>query len=127
MIDIDLTISESMFILDGSTEALLPDGFGGPVLAGEEAIFVAGRVAADAPTHVMIGSATPPASLSLTYSGRLLTPEYVIRLTNVTGDLLAELAVRTPVSLVRIYLDDPIEPDEIFVQVEAATGSLEKL
>jgi hypothetical protein len=125
--DIDLTVAESMFVLDGGPDALLPDGSGGPVLAGDEAIFVAGRVAADAPTHVIVTTAAPPSSLSLAYSGWLSTPEAVIRLANVYGDVLAAIEVDEPVSYVRIYLDDLVEPDEIFVQVEAGVGSPDRL
>jgi len=47
-----LRLRESMVILDGGAGAALPDGKGGPVLAGPEAVFIAGRVATDAATVV---------------------------------------------------------------------------
>jgi hypothetical protein len=47
---------ESMFIVDGGPEASLPPGSGGPILAGPEAIFIAGRIGFDAPTVVRVGA-----------------------------------------------------------------------
>jgi hypothetical protein len=84
-----------MFILDGGVDAELPGGSKGPVIAGPEAIFVAGRVAADAPTLVRIGSPGSEGELVRAHAGDLATPDRVLR--------------------IEIFLTDLQEPDEIFV------------
>ena len=101
-----------MFILDGAVDAQLPSGSGGPVLAGPEAIFVAGRVAADAPTRVRIGSLGGQDDLVWAYAGDLATPARTLRLLNVMGDVLAEVPVDEEVTPIEIYLTDLDEPDE---------------
>lgn len=120
-IDVQIQARETMFILDGGDGAELPSGSGGPVLAGPEAIFVAGRVAADAPTLVRIGigSLGQQGDLVCAYAGELATPDRVVRLLNVTGDALAEVPVKNEVTLVEIFLTDVDEPDEIFVALDA--------
>ena len=107
-----------MFILDGGLDAELPSGSGGPILAGPEAIFVAGRVAADAPTRVRIGQPGTEGDLVEAYEGELKTPERTLRLLNVMGDVLAEVPVQDAVTRIRIYLTDLEEPDEVFVATE---------
>jgi hypothetical protein len=104
-----------MFILDGGVDAELPGGSKGPVIAGPEAIFVAGRVAADAPTLVRIGSPGSEGELVRAHAGDLATPDRVLRLVNVTGDVLAEVRVDQEVTPIEIFLTDLQEPDEIFV------------
>jgi hypothetical protein len=104
-----------MFVLDGGLDAELPDASDGPVLAGPEAIFVAGRVAADAPTLVRIGAPGNQGDLVLAYAGDLATPDHILRARNVLGDVLAEVHVEGEVTLIQIYLTDLDEPDEIFV------------
>lgn len=107
-----------MFVLDGGHEAELPLGSGGPVLAGPEAIFIAGRVAADAETRVRLGTARTERDLVEAYDGELVTPDRILRLLNVMGDVLAAVPVRDTVTRIRIYLTDMEEPDEIVVAVE---------
>lgn len=104
-----------MVILDGGPDALLPDGSGGPVLAGDEAIFIAGRVAADAPTLIRLGDTGESNALLLAYSGRLATPLGLVRITSVMGNVLATAAVVTPEAAVSVYLSDFDEPDEILI------------
>lgn len=108
-----------MFILDGGADAELPSGPAAPVLAGPEAVFVAGRVAADAATLVRIGSRGQQGDLVRAYAGDLATPERVLRLVNLTGDVLAEVAVKEEVTPIEIFLTDLDEPDEIFVALGA--------
>jgi hypothetical protein len=115
--DVQIEARESMFILDGGLDADLPAGSGGPVLAGPEAIFIGGRVAADAPTLVRIGSPGTQGDLIMAYAGDLATPDRVLRLLNVEGDVLAEVHVEEKATPVEIYLTDLEEPDEIFVAV----------
>ena len=115
MADVQVRARESMFILDGGVDAQLPAGSGGPVLAGPEAIFVAGRVAADAPTLVRIGSFADHAELVAAFAGEIATPDRVLRLLNVTGDVLAQVPVDGEVTPVEIYVTDLDEPDEIVV------------
>jgi hypothetical protein len=43
---VEIEARETIFILDGGADAELPSGAGAVVVAGPEAIFVAGRVAA---------------------------------------------------------------------------------
>ncbi len=45
----------------------------------------------------------------------LATPDRVLRLVSVEGDVLAEVPVEDEVTAVAIYLTDLDEPDEIFV------------
>ena len=108
---------ESMFILDGGLDAELPAGAGGPILAGPEAIFIGGRVAADASTLVRIGSSGDQGDLVTAYTGDLATPDRVLRVLNVMGDVLAEVPVNDTITPLEIYLTDLEEPDEIFVAV----------
>lgn len=115
--EIDLTINVSMFVLDGGPNALLPSGSGGSILAGGEAVFVAGRVACDAPTRIRVARSAPPASLALAYSGWLSTPDAVLRVSGVDNERIAEMVVDATNIYLRIYLDNQDEPDEIFVQV----------
>ena len=119
MSDVQIQARETMFILDGGVGAELPSGSGAPVLAGPEAIFVAGRVAADAPTLVRIGSPGRQGDLVRAYAGDLATPGRVLRLVNVTGDVLAEVRVDAEVTPVEIFLTDLDELDEIFVALGA--------
>jgi hypothetical protein len=113
--DVEIRVNESMFILDGGLDAELPAGSGGPILAGPEAIFVAGRVAADAPTLVRIGPPGSPNQLVKAYTGELATPGRILRLLNVNGSVLAEVAVPEVSTSLEIYLTDLEEPDEIYV------------
>ena len=108
-----------MFILDGGLDSQLPSGSGGPVLAGPEAIYVAGRVAADAPTLVKIRSGKPDSATELVraYAGDLATPDRVLRLLDVTGNVLAEVSVNETVTPIEIFLTDLDEPDEIFISL----------
>jgi hypothetical protein len=114
---LELTAHESMFIIDGGVEARLPEGSGGPVLAGPEAIFIAGRVAADAATHLWMGADLEHGSLILAYTGTLTTPKLQVRITNVNGDELGVLDVDCHATCVEVYLSDLEEPDEICVIV----------
>ena len=104
-----------MFILDGGPDSELPTGSGGPVLAGRGAIFVAGRVAADASTVVRIGTSVGHGDLVLAYEGDLETPDSELRLLNILGDVLAVVSVCSPVTRITIYLSDLAEPDEVLV------------
>jgi len=106
-----------MLILSGSIEATLPDGSGGPVLAGPEAIFIAGRVVADAPTLVRIGPPGTNGDHVSAYAGTVATPDLMLRLETVEGDLLGQASVVGSVTPIEIYLTDLEEPDEIFVAV----------
>lgn len=109
-----------MLILDGGPDAELPPGSGGPVLAGSEAIFIGARVDADAETSVRLtqGTGSRPGQLVEAYSGVLETPERVVRLVNVTGDVLADLPVPAERTHVVIYLSDLEEPDQVVVAVD---------
>jgi hypothetical protein len=116
--DVALNVRESMLIVDGGPDSELPRGSGGPVLAGPEAIFVAGRVDVDADTSVrltQLGTAWP--GLIEAYRGTLETPDRVVRLVNVSGDVLAELAVPTERTSVVVFVSDLDEPDEVVVSV----------
>jgi hypothetical protein len=113
--EVQIQARETMFILDGGADAALPSGSSAPVLAGPEAVFVAGRVAADAPTLVRIGSLGQPRDFVRAYAGDLATPDRVLRLVNVAGDVLAEVPVKEEVTRIEIFLTDLEEPDEIFV------------
>jgi hypothetical protein len=113
--EVRIQARETMFVLDGGADAELPSGSGAPIVACPEAIFVAGRVAADAATLVRIGSRGGQRDLVRAYAGDLATPERVLRLVNVTGDVLVEVPVTTKVTPVEIFLTDFDEPDEIFV------------
>jgi hypothetical protein len=117
--EVQIQARESMFIFDGGLDAELPAGSGGPVVAGPKAIFVAGRVAADAPTALRIGSPGGQGELVRAYVGDLATPERVLRLVTVTGHVLAEVPVTGEVISVEIFLSDLDEPDEIFVALGA--------
>lgn len=119
MADVEIRINESMFVLDGGPDAELPAGSGGPILAGPEAIFVAGRVAADAPTLVRIGAPDQPGHLVKAYTGELATPDNTLRLLNVDGEVLAQIEVPGRTTPLEIYLTDLEEPDEIYVAVVA--------
>lgn len=111
-----------MFVLDGGEEATLPDGSGGPVLAGPEAVFVAGRVASDAPTHLRVGRDRDHAELVLAYRGLLATPNRRLRVVNVMGDELGEVEVAGVSTEIEVYLSDLDEPDEIYVAVVLPDG-----
>lgn len=89
------------------------------MLAGPEAIFVAGRVAADAPTVVRIGPSGGEGDLVCAYAGDLATPGYVLRLVTVSDDVLAEVPVDEAVLRLEIFLKDLEEPDEIYVALGA--------
>lgn len=104
-----------MFTIEGDPDAELPDGEGGVVLAGPEAIFVAGRVEADAPTTFRIGTSADAGDLVLAYAGEVATPNRVLRVVNTDEELLAQVDVPTTSTPVSIYLTDLIEPDEILV------------
>lgn len=122
MSELELAARESMFVLDGGDEAHLPDGSGGPVLAGPEAVFVAGRVAADAPTHLRIGRDRDHAELVLAYRGVLATPSRRLRVVNVMGDELGEVEVAGNSTEIEIFLSDLDEPDEIYVALVEPDG-----
>jgi hypothetical protein len=109
------SVHESMFILDGGPAAQLPRGSGGPVLAGPEAVFVAGRVESDAPTLFRIGQPGGEAGLILAHSGSLATPRCRLRVVSVAQEVLGEVSVPGPRTSILIYMTDLDEPDEIFV------------
>lgn len=115
MDQVRLEVRASMFTIEGDPDAELPDGPGGVVLAGPEAIFVAGRVAADAPTMLRIGTSADAGDLVLAYAGEVATPNGVLRVVNTEEDLLAQVDVPTPSTRVAIYLTNLVEPDEILV------------
>ena len=118
MAEVALKVRESILILDGGPDAELPPGSGGPILAGPEAIFVGVRVDVDAETSVRLTEiGTPPAGLVEAYRGTLQTPDRVVRLVNVTGDVLAEVPVRNEQTPVVIFLSDLEEPDEVVVSL----------
>lgn len=115
-----LRLRESMMILDGGAGAELPDGKGGPVLAGPEAIFIAGRVAADADTVVRFADELGcPHGFVEAYSGVLATPDRRVRLVTVTDDLLTEVPVAGASTKVTIYVDDRTEPDQVVLALTA--------
>lgn len=114
---------QSMFILDGGPEADLPPGSGGPVLAGPEAIFVAGRIEFDAPTTLRVGEPGGHGDLLHAYSGGLATPHRILRVVSVEQEVLGEVSVPAEHSTVSIFLSDFEEPDEIFVAVEPPPGA----
>lgn len=119
MDDLRIEVHESMVVLDGGLDAELPEGSGGPVLAGPEAVFVAGRVAADAPTVIRLEHPGDEGDLVLAYEGEIETPERRLRVANVLGDLLGEVMVASVRSRIQIHLSDFDEPDEILVVVQA--------
>lgn len=106
---------EGMFVFDGGPDAQLPIGSGGPVLAGPEAIFVAGRVASDASTVVRVGDPGGQGGLVSAYDGVIATPNRILRVVNVEQEVLGVVGVPGELTQVRVYLTDPDEPDEIFV------------
>ena len=108
-----------MIVLDGGPDAKVPSGSGGPILAGPEAIFVAGRVAADAPTRIRIGAPGSAGELVEAFTGTLATPNRVVRLATVTGDVLVEVIVPARSTALTIFLSDLEEPDEIYVALDA--------
>ena len=122
MTGVEISARESIFILDGGADAELPAGSGGPVLAGPQAIFVAGRVAPDAPTIVRIGSRRDQGELVAAYAGHLATPDRLLRLLNVGGDVLAQVPVDCQVTPIEIYVSDLDEPDEISVALGGAVS-----
>lgn len=117
MTALQLQVCASMLILDGGPDAALPVGSGGPILAGTEAIFIAGRVESDASTKVRIGIPGEEGQLLHAYTGQLLTPLRQLRVVSVEGESFGEVTVPDPVTSVSIYLTDFEEPDEIFVAV----------
>lgn len=117
MAELRIEAHESMFVLDGGPDAALPDGSGGPILAGPEALFVAGRVAADAPTVLRVGQPGGQEALVLAYEGLLATPDRRLRVVTVLGDVLGEVAVPNDETPVQVFLSDLEEPDLIFVAV----------
>jgi len=112
-----LTVRESMVIVDGGEHAELPGGSGGPVLAGDEAIFVAGRVAADAPTLIRIGDEVATDGLVLAYSGSIRTSDGILRIASIEGHELVSVPVPTARTTVRIFLTNLQEPDEIAISI----------
>ena len=115
MTDVEIHARETIFVLDGGSDAALPRGSAMPVLVGPEAVFVAGRVAADAPTLVRIGPPRLRDDLVRAYVGALATPQRVLRVVTVTGDVLAEVSVGDEITRIEIFLSDLEEPDEIHV------------
>lgn len=110
-----LEVNESMIVVDGGPDAELPPGSGGPVLAGPEAIFVAGRVEFDAPTVIRVGTADGAGDLVLAYSGALATPQGRLRVVNIDQDVLGEVKAPVGQTTVAVYVSDLDEPDEILV------------
>ena len=117
-----MKVRESMMILDGGEGSALPDGKGGPVLAGPEAIFIAGRPAADAETVVRFADEVScPSGFVEAYAGVLATPARLVRLVTATDDLLlAEVPVAGLSTRINVYVDDPTEPDEVVLALTAA-------
>lgn len=116
---IQISVYESMFIVDGGSGAALPAGAGGPILAGPEAVFIAGRVEYDAPTLFRVGSDGGQGDLIMAHSGVLATPHRTLRVVNVEQEVLGEVTVSGVQTLISVYLTDFDEPDEIFVQIHA--------
>lgn len=119
MDELRLEVRVSMFVLDGGPNAALPEGSGGPILAGREAIFVAGRVELDAPTIFRVGAPGGDSGLILGFSGSILTPRRILRVVTVEQEVLGELSVPRATTFLNIYLSDLVEPDEVFVAVGA--------
>lgn len=119
MSELALNVHESMVILDGGRDAELPDGSGGPILPGPEAVFIGGRVDVDAHTSIRIGDwGTPPGDLVLAYEGAVETPTNSLRLVDIDGGELASVPVRNLQTPIRIYLTDLQEPDEILIAAD---------
>jgi hypothetical protein len=121
---LQIAANESMFILDGGPNAGLPSGSGGPVLAGPEAIFVAGRVAVDAPTVLRVGGPGGQGSLVPAYSGVLSTPDQVLRVLNIDQVVLGEVRVPDSLTPISIFLTDLEEPDEIYVAISSVSETV---
>lgn len=62
-----------------------------------------------------IGSSGSQGELVRAYAGDLASPDRVLRLVNVAGEVLAEVSVYEEITPIEIFLTDLIEPDEIFV------------
>lgn len=115
-------VHQSMFIVDGGPDAELPPGTRVPVLAGPEAIFVAGRIEFDAPTVFRMGPTGGERDLVHAYTGEIATPQRALRVVTIDGEVLGQVSVPQTQTRVSIYVTDFDEPDEIYVAVELPSG-----
>lgn len=113
-----ISAHESLFIVDGGRDAELPQGSIEPVLAGPEAIVMAGRVACDAPTLFRVASRDSRGDLLLAYSGVLSTPSLILRVVTAEQYVLGEVPVAGKRTAISIFVTDLEEPDEILVALE---------
>lgn len=122
MILFDLSLNESMLILDGGPMSDLPEGSGGPIVAGPEAIFIGTRIDVDASTRVLVATAVPDSLGPLVegFAGELASPLQVLRVANVYGDEYVTIPVSGNLSAVQILLSDFDEPDLVVIVVESA-------
>jgi hypothetical protein len=122
MILFDLSLNESMLILDGGLLSDLPEGSGGPLLAGPEAIFIGTRIDVDAPTRLMVVTAVPDSLGPLVegFAGNLASPVQVLRVANVFGDEYITIPVSISLTGVQILLSNFEEPDLVVIVVGSA-------
>jgi hypothetical protein len=121
MILFNAQLEQSMLIADGGPSSTLPEGRGGPVLAGPEAIFIGCRIDADAATRIVVATELPAdlRSCFLALDGVLFTPQRIIRLVNVYDDEFFVLRTAGEETPLQVFLSDLEEPDIVCLVVRS--------
>jgi hypothetical protein len=114
--EVALTVRESMLIVDGGEGVALPREFGSPVAAGPDAVFVRARSTGTSVRLSRLGPARP--GLVKAFEGSIGAPDYVVRLVDLDGAVLAQVPVATDPSYMEIFLDDLDAPGEIVIAID---------
>jgi hypothetical protein len=109
----------SIILLEDSGGGSVPNSIGSKLVVATESCVVIGcRAESDGSTKITIGTDGEVALQSLPiFEGRLSTPSKVLILSTVDGTRLFERSVPQSFTNLRVWANDPNEPDEIVVGI----------
>ena len=121
-----LSPPNSLVLIEGLNGGEVPRDMAGSLIASTRSCIAVGcKSEADGETHLTLGRAHevdpagPPA-----FEGTLETPDRRVVVRTVSGEALLEHPVRGARTLIRVWVNDPEEPDDIRIGISEVTQKL---
>lgn len=120
MIDTSVKPPHSVVLVEDETGGTIPASMGGEIVAQTESCIAIGcRSASDGHTEVRLGRAAEVApGWQPAFEGELLTPSKLVIVRSVLGERYLEITTSRGRAFVRIWVNDPSEPDELRIGVD---------
>jgi hypothetical protein len=116
---VEIAPPNSLILVVGSSLPEIPRSFGDSIVASTSTCVAVGcRSESDGPTRFLLGT---EGDITLNgapaFAGKLQTPDHVVALETVEGTRVAQQAVHSDVVVIRVWVNDLSEPDEVMVAI----------